>query len=205
MKTENIEKNYKNRISLITNNDMICVNVKTLEVTKNYTRKHYDLILSDVIYSEAIFELCDVLHQVTEHDTVTLHLDTPGGSIALMAHLLLAMELCKAPITTHAHNEACSCGAIIWSNGDVLKCDNDTKIMFHDAAAGMYGKIGNIKDGVQALREWVYNLTRHSLDLKLLTEEEWGMLTEDRRDVYLYGSELAKRVEQANAILGGTK
>lgn len=194
---------FKNRVNFITPDDILCVNVTTLEVTKDYTRKHYELYLYDAIYSSGIFELCDILHQATERDKVTIHLDTPGGSIMLMSHLLLAMELCKAPITTHAHLYACSCGAIIWSNGDVLKCDADTKIMFHDAAGGQFGKVEKMRAGIDALREWVYNLTRHALDLKLITTDEWDSLTHDSRDIYLYGSELAKRVEQANNILGG--
>ncbi len=196
---------YRNRIKFISNDEMLGVAVKTLSANDDKVVKQYDLLLHDMIYSDGLLELCDVLHQANKQDKVIIHIDTPGGSISLMAHLLLAMQQCKAEITTHAHKTAASCGAIIWALGDKIKCDLDTRIMYHDAAQGAYGKLEYLRDNIDSTRSWVEELIAHSLEIQLITPEEYNTMLADRRDIYLFGSVLQEHITKANEFLSNVQ
>lgn len=84
--------------------------------------------------------------QVTERaklssDPIIINIDSYGGSVYALANMLETMDSVPNKIVTHVSGKAMSCGAILYSHGDVRICGPYSTVIIHNVSYGVYGSI----------------------------------------------------------------
>lgn len=77
---------------------------------------------------------------LSENDTLTVMLNTPGGRCDIGFHIAHKLLACPCPVQMIVEYPTCSMGAIIALCGDALAFVEDSYIMFHDYSGGFGGK-----------------------------------------------------------------
>lgn len=172
--------------------------IRTEEITPNKIKKNVEIVIGGIIYGNSFYKLASALYGLTSEDSVHMLIDTPGGSVNACAALLSAMEHCPAPITTEALSIAASCGAILLAAGDKIIVNPQSTVMFHDITSFTYGKSGYVRDKAIAMEGWYRVLCKHALAKGLLSEKEFQSTVENKRDIYINGTDLHSRVAAAN-------
>jgi len=91
--------------------------------------------------------------QNTGQPVVPIILDSFGGGAYSLLGFIAAIEQVEKPVATILTSKAMSCGAILFSFGtDGYRFMHpDATLMIHDAAAGVFGKIKDIKNDTKHL------------------------------------------------------
>lgn len=102
---------------------------------------HTDAYICDGIGEPFIYaELCHILRKAEQGETVTLHINTPGGMIDSAFMLIDAIKTSKAGVTAHLTGTVASAGTMISLACDKLVVADHTSFMIHNYSAGMMGK-----------------------------------------------------------------
>ncbi len=187
------EEGYVPRIKFIKPDDGHHITITTKLDNKRNPYREIRMFLFDGFFSDAICEFADTLYQVEEKDVVYLHIDSPGGSVANMNVLLLAMEHCKAKIHGIVERQASSCGAFTAANCDTLTCSDTAEVMFHSMASCVFGKLVSISEKVEILKIWNRTISEPAITKGLLTEKEYDSMMDHKRDIFLCGEDLQIR------------
>lgn len=102
---------------------------------------HTDAYICDGISEPLDYaELYHTLHSAKEHETVTLHINTPGGMIDSAFMIIDAIKASKATVTAYLTGTVASAGTMISLACDKLIVADHTSFMIHNYSAGMMGK-----------------------------------------------------------------
>ncbi len=167
-----------------------------VKVKPDGTREVSLYILSG-FFGDGICELADTLYQLTKDDKVTLYIDSPGGSVANMCVLLLAMQECECPIHGVVRQQASSCGAFTLAHCDTFSVNDLSEVMFHSMAGMRWGKLKDIEDGLKVLNTWNRTLSEAAISKGLLTEKEYSAMMDHKRDLFMFGRGLKAKIANA--------
>jgi ATP-dependent Clp protease protease subunit len=150
----------------------------------------YDEIGPEVEY----VEFCHALRYAPEGQQITIHINSPGGSLNSCLSIINAIRASEADIVTVVDGEAASAAAMIWLAGHTkIIASRHTVVMLHGASVGYTpSKMSDIANSARAITK----ITETLLDD--LTE---GFLTKEERDdirkgvdVFLTGTEIIERL-----------
>jgi len=84
---------------------------------------------------------------------ITMHIDSPGGSVKAGLSMVDSMELCKAPIQTINTGMAASMGSVLLGAGTkgMRSSLRHSRTMLHQSSGGVQG---NIQDAEITWKEW---------------------------------------------------
>lgn len=104
--------------------------------------------MSLVVQAQLLF-----LSQQDPKKTITMHLDTPGGSVSNGLSIVDVMEYIKAPIATVNTGMAASMGSVLLGAGTkgLRSSLRFSKTMLHQSSGGA---MGNIQDARITMKEW---------------------------------------------------
>jgi ATP-dependent Clp protease protease subunit len=93
------------------------------------------------------------LSQQDPKKTITMHLDSPGGSVKSGLSIVDVMEYIKAPIATINTGMAASMGSVLLGAGTkgLRSSLRFSKTMLHQSSGGA---MGNIQDARITMKEW---------------------------------------------------
>jgi len=121
--------------------------------------------------------------------TITMHIDSPGGSVKAGLSMIDSMELCEAPIQTINTGMAASMGSVLLGAGTkgMRSSLRHSRTMLHQSSGGAQG---NIQDARITFEEW----EKINKELFILLGEYSGktyeQVVEDAsRDLWLTGQE----------------
>ena len=102
---------------------------------------HTDAYLTDGIEEPAVYnELCHVLRTSHKGDTITLHLNTPGGMVDSAFMIVDAIKASKARVTAYLSGTVASAGTLIALSCDKVEAADHTSWMAHNYSGGLSGK-----------------------------------------------------------------
>lgn len=101
-------------------------------------------ISSGIGYPDEYNELCYMLEHAYEGDIVTMHLNTPGGSIDSAFKIVAAMKKCKAHIVGVLSGTVASAGTVITMFCDEIIVEDYTQFLIHNYSTGSQGKGGEL-------------------------------------------------------------
>ena len=105
------------------------------------TGRHTDCYFSTEIDEPHFYnEICQLIRTAFKGDTITLHLNTPGGVIDSAFMVIDAIKSSKATITAHLTGTVASAGTIIALACDKLEVAQHTTFMIHNYSGGSFGK-----------------------------------------------------------------
>lgn len=104
--------------------------------------------MSIVVQAQLLF-----LSQQDPKKTITMHIDTPGGSVKSGLGIVDVMEYIKAPIATVNTGMAASMGSVLLGAGTkgLRSSLRFSKTMLHQSSGGA---LGNIQDARITMKEW---------------------------------------------------
>jgi ATP-dependent Clp protease protease subunit len=103
--------------------------------------------MSTIVQAQLMF-----LDSVEKKD-ITMHIDSPGGSVKAGLSMVDSMELCKAPIQTINTGMAASMGSVLLGAGTkgMRSSLRHSRTMLHQSSGGVQG---NIQDAEITWTEW---------------------------------------------------
>lgn len=105
------------------------------------SKHHTDVYLTEGIEEPSYYnELCHVLRTADEGDTVTLHINTPGGMVDSAFMIIDAIKASKAKVTGALSGTVASAGTMIALACDEINAADHLSFMIHNYSAGMMGK-----------------------------------------------------------------
>jgi ATP-dependent protease ClpP protease subunit len=155
---------------------------------------NYDYYLSGAIESPEMYT--DMFHQIrnaTANDTINLHINSPGGSLASALQFFRCLGESKATIVASIEGECMSAATIIMMQADAYLISPHSMFMFHNYSGGVFGKGGEMMDQLEFERLWSTNLL-HDVYKDFLTEDEVNTIL-DNRDIWLTSDEVSERLQ----------
>lgn len=90
-------------------------------------------------------ELCFLLDNATEQDTINIHINTPGGIIDSAVMIINSIKNSKANVVGYLTGTVASAGTMIALSCNSLKVANHTTFMIHNYSGGLRGKGHELK------------------------------------------------------------
>ena len=154
----------------------------------------FDYYLSGVIESPEMYT--DMFHQIrnaSPNDTINLHINSPGGSLATALQFFRCLGESQANIVSSVEGECMSAATIIMMQSDSYLISPHSMFMFHNYSGGVFGKGGEMMDQLEFERAWSTNLL-HDVYKDFLTEDEVNTIL-DNRDIWLTSDEVSERLQ----------
>lgn len=165
---------------------------------------NYDYYLSGAIESPE--QYTDMFHQIrnaTGNDTINLHINSPGGSLATALQFFRCLGESSATIVASIEGECMSAATIIMMQADAYLISPHSMFMFHNYSGGVFGKGGEMMDQLEFERLWSTNLF-HDVYKDFLTEAEVNTIL-DNRDIWLTSDEVSERLQARSDKIEGVK
>jgi ATP-dependent Clp protease protease subunit len=121
--------------------------------------------------------------------TITMHIDSPGGSVKAGLSMIDSMELCTASIQTINTGMAASMGSVLLGAGTkgMRSSMRHSRTMLHQSSGGAQG---NIQDARITFDEWEKINKELFMLLGEYSGKSWEQVAEDAsRDLWLTGKE----------------
>lgn len=145
---------------------------------------------------EDYVEVFETLSNISENDTLTVVLNTPGGCCSTGWALIDAIQEVPCPVLMHVSYPTYSMGALLAMCGDFLTIAEDSYIMFHDFSTSTRGKGGDMALYINNYRE-VFIKRFNKLAQPFLTKKECRDMFAGL-DIYIHDNspELKERVKR---------
>lgn len=144
--------------------------------------------------TQSYTQLCTHLYIAEENEVIKLIINTPGGDVTIGQMIADAIKFTKAHVITVASGICASCGALIWSLGDELIAEEWARIMFHMSIHMDFGKTLDILDMANGIVDQSRSIYAPIMRRKLLTDEEYAAMVNDKRNIYITGKEMQRRL-----------
>lgn len=166
---------------------------KKMEMTVNM----YKIYLTDSVNeSDKYSEMCNLLRDLKNTDSVTFYLANYGGSCHGCVNLISAIRECESIVHMCVTAPCYSAGATLSLCGDSLTMYPHSFLMFHNYSAAAIGKGHELKLDTEHTRRWIHGYFEE-VHRPFLTKTEHRKITEDR-DLYIHwdDSTLQARIER---------
>lgn len=138
-------------------------------------------------------DLIQKIRYAPDGQQIILHLNSPGGNLNVAIAIVGAIQQSLGTVITMIDGEASSAAALIWLAGhQKALLSRHVYFMLHTATTGMYGKLPEIKSGLDVMLKVIDSLLAEYAT-QILTPEEFADVKKGV-DVYLTGDEIMKRL-----------
>ena len=120
--------------------------------------EHDFYISKEIGAPEDYIDLLDCLFKAGPEDTITIHINTPGGRLDTVVQINHAIQCTQAFVVTSAEGDVASGGSLLFFSGHGFMVSDHSLFLLHDAHGGFAGKgSDNIKTAM-ALNKQVASL-----------------------------------------------
>lgn len=148
--------------------------------------------------SDKYTNLFNILRNASPEDVVFLHINTEGGVLSTAQQICVAMNACEAPVYGFVSGECSSAGTLIAFSCDALWIDDDSSWLLHTGAYSCGGIAPHIESAVEHNKVLMKRIAEKHYK-NILSEEEISRLLKGDQ-LYFFGDEISKRVENRNLI-----
>ena len=163
----------------------------TQEVSTNYIIDLWDTLENLTDIEEAVF----VLGIAKEEDTVTINLNSDGGSHYVGDALLLAMNNCLAEIHVRASGRICSYATFVLLACDSFEISPFCQILCHSASFGVYAKMGETKQRLEFEYKQCEDMIRYYYE-GFLSDEEITRIINQGYEHWMDSKEFVERFQK---------
>jgi len=178
--------------------DTVLLEQSSQKKTTSFTNRplssiHTYYLSGEVESPEEYIEWFDQIRNAGENDVVKIHINSPGGDLFTAIQFLRVVAECQAHVVTSVEGACMSAATLVFINADSYEVSPHSVFMFHNYSSAMYGKGGELYDGIVHERKWSERLLREVYE-GFLTEEEIAAIL-DNKDIWMDGEEVAKRIQ----------
>lgn len=153
----------------------------------------YDFYINGPIEGiDPYLDLIQTLKHAEEHDTIYIHLNSPGGELHTAVQIINAMKNTAALVVTSIEGEACSAATLIFLAGHKLFVNPFITFMIHTYSHGSAGKGNDVARHV-SFSERAFAETAHRIYKDVLSKEEINSMLEGK-DFWFTATELVVRL-----------
>lgn len=105
--------------------------------------------IDDVMANDIVATLYSL--DAENHDTITIHIQSPGGSVEAGLHIYDAMRGIHSPVKTICEVDCMSMAAVILASGDVREAAPHSNILVHQLSA--HGIGGTLNQMINEVRD----------------------------------------------------
>jgi ATP-dependent protease ClpP protease subunit len=155
----------------------------------------YEFYFQDQIYELQNYKsLFMILSKLTENDTLTIYINSPGGSVSVGFAIIAAMKNAKCKIITVNLHLAASMASGIWAMGDELRLEPGAITMFHDISSTVSGELNRMSPTIEHIKNVCLLMFSEIKKRNILTEEEITNITTKGTEYYIPYSEMSRRL-----------
>jgi ATP-dependent Clp protease protease subunit len=127
------------------------------------------------------------------NDVLKIHINSPGGDLFTAIQFMRVLKETDAKVITSVEGACMSAATLIFLAADQFEISEHSVFMFHNYSTFMYGKGGELFDGIMHDRKWSENLLKTEYE-GFLTEEEVDSLL-NNKDIWLDSDEALERLK----------
>ena len=176
-----------------------CITIIELPNDDN-TNDYVVYLFGGVRYSSDYYaELTMLLKTVSASSTIEIFISSPGGSLAAGAIIADAISSSAAQVITIACGMVASAAALIWSYGKIRQVCDGAILLFHMSSHMDWGNSEKIRIDADNIVRYVKEVAIDPIrEQGLLTEEEAGILIDNRKDILIDATTMRQRLEAVN-------
>lgn len=193
-----------NTVIKISDEDDLDLLVKGSEFLGYYTQtkvqNNVEVFLDEAIREPKYYrQVIQMLGSLSEIDTCTFFVETPGGNADGILALCEAVDACEGQVQAIITGEAISAGSMF-----ALRCPNvgvapNARMMIHAASFGYGGKHMDAVRGMEFQHKWLSKVFRQAYEGFLSEEEILQCL--DGREFWFLSEEIVERLEARELYL----
>ena len=184
-------KNNENQENIVTTNCRIKKDSQVMDI--------YSVYLTDsIVGQENYIDLIHMLRQSECEDSFVLYLNNRGGLVSSGIDIIHAIQNSKATIYTVMCGPVSSMAPLILLQGQKIKVEKFSYMMFHDYSGGTCGKGNEMEAAVNNTKPFFNNLFKAVTKGFLTVKEQKNIL--DGRDLYLNEKEVKRRLKKMGKL-----
>lgn len=125
---------------------------------------------------------------VAERTPIKIYINTDGGDLNTIMHVIDVIELSKTPVYTIACGKAFSSGGYLLMAGHKRFIFKNTCCLIHDGSSGFYGDMGKHLDVMEFTKKSELKVREFVLGKTKISPEEYDQ--NYRRDWWLFSDEM---------------
>lgn len=123
-----------------------------------------------------------------ERKPIKIFINSDGGSVDTVLHIIDMVHLSKTPIYTIGMGRVYSAGGLLLMAGHKRYVFPHTSCLIHDGSSGAIGSIGKMLDNLEFTKELEKRMKEYILSSTRITEEVYDQ--NYRRDWFLFSEEM---------------
>lgn len=164
-----------------------------------YTNKplaslHTIYISGEIENPDEYTDVFETIRHAGPNDAVQIHINSPGGDLFTAIQFMRVLKETEATVITSVEGACMSAATLIFLAGDQFQISDHSVFMFHNYSTMMFGKGGELYDGIMHDRKWSENLLKTEYE-GFLTEEEVKSIL-DGKDIWLDADDAFNRLEK---------
>lgn len=162
---------------------------------QNLTNKiHHFYLSGEIGEPHQYVKMIHTILSAPAHDTIYIHLNTPGGYLHTGVQMINAMKNTEATVICSLEGEAHSLGSLIFLAADQFIVHDNTTLMIHNFSGAIYGKGKEAEMQMNASLEWFSDIG-DKYYIPFLTKKEFDGVVNDT-DIWLHADEVRERLEK---------
>ena len=164
-----------------------------------YTNKplaslHTIYISGEIENPDEYTDVFETIRHAGPNDAVQIHINSPGGDLFTAIQFMRVLKETEATVITSVEGACMSAATLIFLAGDQFQISDHSVFMFHNYSTMMFGKGGELYDGIMHDRKWSENLLKTEYEGFLAEEEVKSIL--DGKDIWLDADDAFNRLEK---------
>lgn len=162
--------------------------------------RNIDIYISDEFAEPLLYcEMIHVIRTASPNDTISIHLNTPGGRLDTGVQLISAIRSSEARIVTILDGVAHSMGALLFLCGHEMIIHDHAQLMFHTYSGGVFGKGSDIRGQTDATEDW-FRIIANDICHPFMSKREIQRMLKGE-DFWFQTEQIEQRLEKMGEIL----
>lgn len=162
--------------------------------------RNVDIYISDEFAEPLLYcEMIHVIRTASPNDTISIHLNTPGGRLDTGVQLISAIRSSEARIVTILDGVAHSMGALLFLCGHEMIIHDHAQLMFHTYSGGVFGKGSDIRGQTDATEDW-FRIIANDICYPFMTKKEIQRMLKGE-DFWFQTEQIETRLTKMGEIL----
>lgn len=137
-------------------------------------------------------DVFESIRMASPNDVIKIHINSPGGDLFTAIQFMRVLKETEAKVVTSVEGACMSAATLIFLAADQFEISEHSVFMFHNYSTVMYGKGGELFDGIMHDRKWSENLLKTEYE-GFLTEKEIETVL-DGKDIWLDADDAVERL-----------
>lgn len=178
------------------------LSVNTAGVVTNPNGNDYNFFLDDVVGAQKNYrEWINILSSASPNDSITLHINSPGGDLytALVLYEYFIQTQAEVHISLEGEVHSAASMLACMPNFTTLSVSPFCAMMIHDYSTGEWGHFNQFRDRQEFNNKWFPNIVETVYN-KFLDEDEIKSVL-DGKEIWLTASEIRDRFDNRQELI----